>query len=266
MKRYAAVSLFAIALAACEGDTPTEFVDDVQFNKGQAKVTLCHTTGNGSYHAIEVATAAQPAHMAHGDGVPGASLPDNSGSFSSTCAITRLVLDHSTTYMAFQAGGGGGDAFNDPCPSGSVAVGVTGNAGDYFGWSALWNHSVTCRELRGDGSLGATTSTPPRGPLFGITTGAYAGTCAGGVMTGYEGWQAWNVNSLIGQCAPVSTIVAGGSFTSQIGPFYYPWGAGWWSSYFVPCNPGYVVTGTFGRSGDILDAVGFACTKIVVQA
>ena len=32
------------------------------------KVQLCHKTGNGSYHSIEVSINAEPAHRAHGDG------------------------------------------------------------------------------------------------------------------------------------------------------------------------------------------------------
>jgi hypothetical protein len=31
------------------------------------KVTLCHLTGNGSYHQITVSVNAVPAHMRHGD-------------------------------------------------------------------------------------------------------------------------------------------------------------------------------------------------------
>jgi hypothetical protein len=34
------------------------------------KTTLCHVTGNGSYHQITVSVHAVPAHLAHGDVLP----------------------------------------------------------------------------------------------------------------------------------------------------------------------------------------------------
>ena len=34
------------------------------------KVTLCHVTGNGSYHQITVSVNALPAHLRHGDVLP----------------------------------------------------------------------------------------------------------------------------------------------------------------------------------------------------
>jgi hypothetical protein len=34
------------------------------------KVTLCHRTGNGSFHQITVSVHAMPAHLRHGDVMP----------------------------------------------------------------------------------------------------------------------------------------------------------------------------------------------------
>jgi len=34
------------------------------------KVTLCHLTGNGSFHQITVSVNAMPAHLRHGDVMP----------------------------------------------------------------------------------------------------------------------------------------------------------------------------------------------------
>ena len=34
------------------------------------KVTLCHRTGNGSFHQITVSVHAMPAHLRHGDIMP----------------------------------------------------------------------------------------------------------------------------------------------------------------------------------------------------
>jgi hypothetical protein len=40
---------------------------------------LCHRTGNGSYHMIEVSVSAEPAHRGHGDGMVGEEVPGSPG-------------------------------------------------------------------------------------------------------------------------------------------------------------------------------------------
>ncbi len=53
------------------------------------KVQLCHRTGNGSYHLIEVGAPAEPAHRGHGDGKVGEQVPGQPGSvFGPTCSVT----------------------------------------------------------------------------------------------------------------------------------------------------------------------------------
>lgn len=53
-----------------------------------AKITLCHKTGNGSYHAITVALDAEPAHRAHGDAKIGEAVPGQPGKvFGATCQV-----------------------------------------------------------------------------------------------------------------------------------------------------------------------------------
>jgi hypothetical protein len=52
------------------------------------KVVLCHRTGNGSYHSIEVSVNAEPAHRAHGDGKIGEAVPGNAGKvFGPGCEV-----------------------------------------------------------------------------------------------------------------------------------------------------------------------------------
>ena len=52
------------------------------------KVTLCHRTGNGSFHSITVSVSAEPAHMRHGDGKPNGPVPGQNGkTFGPTCSI-----------------------------------------------------------------------------------------------------------------------------------------------------------------------------------
>jgi hypothetical protein len=52
------------------------------------KVRLCHRTGNGSYHLIEVSINAEPAHRAHGDGTIGEAVPGSAGKvFDAGCNV-----------------------------------------------------------------------------------------------------------------------------------------------------------------------------------
>lgn len=59
-----------------------------QEEDGGQKVNLCHRTGNGSFHLINVSIDAEPAHLAHGDGRPGGPVPGQAGkSFSASCSV-----------------------------------------------------------------------------------------------------------------------------------------------------------------------------------
>jgi len=50
-------------------------------------VQLCHRTGYGSDHMIEVSVNAEPAHRGHGDGKPGA-VPGSPGRvFTEACGL-----------------------------------------------------------------------------------------------------------------------------------------------------------------------------------
>ncbi len=52
------------------------------------KVVLCHKTGNGSFHSIEVSVNAEPAHRAHGDGKIGVPVPGQPGKiFNASCGV-----------------------------------------------------------------------------------------------------------------------------------------------------------------------------------
>ncbi len=52
------------------------------------KVQLCHATGNGSYHMIEVSVSAEQAHRAHGDARPGEAVPGSPGFvFTASCGV-----------------------------------------------------------------------------------------------------------------------------------------------------------------------------------
>ena len=63
--------------------TTATIVDEV---RSRGKVSLCHSTGNGSYHPIEVSVNAEPAHRAHGDGKIGDRVPaDATRVFGNDC-------------------------------------------------------------------------------------------------------------------------------------------------------------------------------------
>ena len=52
------------------------------------KVELCHKTGNGSYHLIDVSVSAEPAHRAHGDAKVGEAVPGSPGKvFAAGCTV-----------------------------------------------------------------------------------------------------------------------------------------------------------------------------------
>ena len=60
---------------AAEGEGETTAVTD---EARIGKTTICHRTGNGRFRQISVAPPAVPAHMAHGDAMPGTNgLGDN---------------------------------------------------------------------------------------------------------------------------------------------------------------------------------------------
>jgi hypothetical protein len=57
--------------------------------QGRAKVNVCHANGAGSFNLINVSESALPAHLAHGDAVPGDAVPGMAGyDFSSDCTPT----------------------------------------------------------------------------------------------------------------------------------------------------------------------------------
>ena len=54
----------------------------------EPKVTLCHRTGNGSFHSITVGVSAEPAHRQHGDAKIGEPVPNQPGkTFGPDCRV-----------------------------------------------------------------------------------------------------------------------------------------------------------------------------------
>ena len=60
----------------------------VTLDDDEPKVTLCHRTGNGSYHSITVSVNAEPAHRQHGDAKIGEPVPNQPGKiFGPDCRV-----------------------------------------------------------------------------------------------------------------------------------------------------------------------------------
>lgn len=71
---------------------------------GGDKVDLCHRTGNGSYHLLNVSVSAEPAHRAHGDAAPGELVPgDPYLRFDAACGISATfdpVADYDAGWLS----------------------------------------------------------------------------------------------------------------------------------------------------------------------
>jgi hypothetical protein len=71
--------------------TTATIVSEVRTNE---KVSLCHNTGTGVYHMINVSVNAEPAHRAHGDGEVGDPVPAAPTQvFDESCRVTGPAID-----------------------------------------------------------------------------------------------------------------------------------------------------------------------------
>jgi hypothetical protein len=178
-----------------------------------------------------------------------------------------------TTYNTPNAGGTGGSEYTIPCNAGSVAVGMTGVTGGFYNyWATLINVSLICAPLLENGLLGTAYQAVGQAgtdgsPFNAQNTTPFTGTCsAGRVLTGGAGTiggSPLEVSDLSGSCATLATVISHGSSDEVIGPWHGT-GVGERTPFDLPCNAGYVVTGLHGRSGWIVDAIGFQCTQLVV--
>jgi len=95
--------------------TTATIVNDV---RRSGKVSLCHSTGNGSYHLIEVSVSAESAHRAHGDGAVGDRVPaDTTKVFDANCQAVAAVA----AAVRIKKSTNGQDA--DDAPGPTIAVG-----------------------------------------------------------------------------------------------------------------------------------------------
>jgi hypothetical protein len=98
--------------------TTATVVNDV---RSTGKVSLCHSTGTGSYQIIEVSVSAEPAHRAHGDGVVGDPVPaDPTKIFDADCRAVAVPVAV-TASVKIKKSTNGQDA--DEAPGSNIAVG-----------------------------------------------------------------------------------------------------------------------------------------------
>lgn len=267
----ATVSVLAFALGACADTevTSPDVTPSFGVAAGKTKVSVCHVSDEGSVHLITVGQPAVPAHQAHGDALPGDALAGNAGWVGDDCVSYAVVLNTAATFTSAHFGGGGGGPFVSACPAGSVGVGLAGTAGGWtFGPGGLWDVGIECQSLLGDGTLGGA---PFKVGGAGSGTSGYApspfvGICGGGeilseVSANFPGYV---INGLGGGCSTVARLLAAtGGSDSSIGPWLGvpPHGA----TVGGACPAGYAVTSVTGRSGWVVDAVGFECTQVIAQ-
>lgn len=102
---------------------------------GQAKVDLCHLDEDGLYHLVSVAEPAVPAHIGHGDSLPGDIVPGSGGrySFAGDCTFIPgcpCVVDLPS---GWQAVAGMSSIFLEECPDGSFVESSSGRTFDEDG-------------------------------------------------------------------------------------------------------------------------------------
>jgi hypothetical protein len=118
-----ALMALALVVVGCGGSSgptgPSNGANTVSGASAEGKLSLCHSTGNGSYHSIEVSVNAEAAHRAHGDGKVGEPVPGTQHQvFDANCSPVgpAVSLRKSTN---------GSDANDAPGPSIVVGSAVT---------------------------------------------------------------------------------------------------------------------------------------------
>lgn len=102
------------------------------------KVGICHLEGNGSYHRINVSENALPAHLAHGDSLPGDAVPGSGIIFGETTTPTTF----GTVDLDFNWVGATFAADCSAAPGSGSAQWERGNA---------WSGPIVAVSYQGDG-------------------------------------------------------------------------------------------------------------------
>lgn len=102
------------------GSTVALLVPAIAFAQGPAvkadKMNVCHVTGNGIYRLINVSKNAVPAHLDHGDALPGSLVGDKF--LANDCSIKDTIRVESSALTFGPMGWGGWS-----CPAGTTVAG-----------------------------------------------------------------------------------------------------------------------------------------------
>lgn len=262
-----------------DGDTGDPIAGIVVTLGGDATgATATDAGGNYTFGPLQAAAGGGSSYTVTVTGPPVFATPSQavlvtgSGTFTADFASEVTVayaLVPASTFDTPAFGGLGGSAYALICPAGYVGVGINGTRTSWYGWSTLWNVSISCRELLPDGDLGASTVVGTAGGGGGTASNVpFSGTCAGGqVLVAISGYtttgNAYEVNTLAAACATVTRVAdALGGSDSSLGPWSGSGAAPGPVPFNQPCGPGYAVTGLVGRQGNILDSVGLRCTQL----
>ena len=117
MIRRLAPAAALVLFVGC-AESPTELPVDggpgalVSAADGSDRIGICHLSEEtGLFHMIEVSTNATEAHLAHGDGLPGGTIPGRPGQgFGVSCEIVNLGPTR-IVFRSTRAGTYGGDLF-----------------------------------------------------------------------------------------------------------------------------------------------------------
>ncbi len=112
MKKRSVLRIIVTALAV--------LLPEIAFAQAPAakagKVNVCHITGDGTYRLINISKNAEPAHIAHGDAVPGSVV--GTKYVADDCSLKDTTRVESSP-LSFGALGWGGWS----CPAGTTVVG-----------------------------------------------------------------------------------------------------------------------------------------------
>jgi hypothetical protein len=161
-----------------------------------SKTQICHLTGNGSYHLIEVSDNAVGAHLGHGDGLLGSE--DHCGSCGDVC----------TGYETCGGGGTDGQCGCSPTFAEADCDGVTcGEIPDGCGGTVTCGCTgyETCDGAGVDGQCGCTPNVTGA-DCDGVICGEIPDGCGGTVSCGCNDRQTCGGGGTSGQCGCTPTF------------------------------------------------------------
>ncbi|GAC1583630.1 MAG: hypothetical protein NVS3B20_13840 [Polyangiales bacterium] len=154
-----------------------------------------------------------------------------------------------------------GTAFSLQCPTGSLAVGVSGNLANLGGSPIIGAIGLSCAKLNSDGKLGAIAALKPTGPTSGP---AFASGCPGGaVLVELHGTTDFQLYQLGIGCAPLDAWLASGSGRTKL-PVNGAASPGFATPYDDICPSGYAIDAFVGHTETThINSVSARCVRML---